>query len=104
MQRQRMGESSVMQFNAIERAEDEDDECFISGISNLVTGRLDTKAVQSREQRHKEKNSKIIQLALVAAERNMKETLPHHAELPLKIRGDVMLAYIIAQQEYPGAL
>eukprot|EP00961_Rhodomonas_salina_P174883 2359030-Rhodomonas_salina.1 len=89
-----------MQFNAIEPAEDEDDDCMVVGVSNPVTCRLDSKAAQSREQRHEEKNSEIIQQALVAAERNMKETFPHWAELTMKIRSDVMLAYIVAQPEF----
>eukprot|EP00961_Rhodomonas_salina_P274199 3704512-Rhodomonas_salina.1 len=90
-----MGER--MQYNAIEPAEGEDGDCVVVGVSNPVTGKLDSKAAQSREQRHEEKNSEIIQRALVAAERNMKETFPHWAELTLKIRSDVMLAYIVAQ-------
>eukprot|EP00961_Rhodomonas_salina_P197240 2662083-Rhodomonas_salina.1 len=60
-----------MQYNAIEPAEDEDDDCMVVGVSNPVTGKLDSKAAQSREQRHEEKNSEIIQRVLVAAERNM---------------------------------
>ena len=89
-----------MQYNAIEPVEGEDDECVVVGVSNPLTGRLDSKTAQSREQRQQEKNSEIIQRALAAAERNMKETFPHWAELTLKIRADVMLAYIVAQPEF----
>eukprot|EP00961_Rhodomonas_salina_P163241 2198650-Rhodomonas_salina.1 len=89
-----------MQYNAIEPVEGKDDDCIVVGVSNPVTGKLDSKAAQSREQRHEEKNSEIIQQTLVAAELKMKQAFPHWAELTLNMRSDVMLAYIVAQPEF----